>query len=159
MDREQNEQILHDFIYNDKIPNPDEYDYYSLYQKLAQYAMDEDIYNSSNGINPEDYENVDQDLPKHEESIQPPIEEKPESEVKPPVVEPSIPDNNGSEGENQNNSGNVTQPEGNEGTNIPVEPNKPEEEVKPPTEEKPKPPAEEVVPPSTESGSDEIENG
>ena len=159
MDREQNAQILHDFIYDDKIPNPDEYDYYSLYQKLAQYAMDEDIYNSSNGINPEDYENVDQDLPKHEENIQPPIEEKPESEVKPPVVEPSIPDNNESEDENQNNSGNVTQPEGNEGTNTPVEPNKPEEEVKPPAEEKPKPPNEEVVPPSTESGSDEIENG
>ncbi|CUP00073.1 MULTISPECIES: LCP family protein [Clostridium] len=77
MDGEQNAQILHDFIYNDKIPNPDEFDYYSLYQKLAQYAADEDIYNSQNGINPEDYENIDQDLPKQEEITKPPVEEKP----------------------------------------------------------------------------------
>ena len=77
MDGEQNAQILNDFIYKDQIPNVDEFDYYSLYQKLAQYAADEDIYNSENGINPEDYENNDVELPKQDEITQPPVEEKP----------------------------------------------------------------------------------
>ena len=66
MDRKQNAQILNDFIFEDKIPNPEEYDLYSLYQALAQYAADEDAYNSANGINPEDYEEVDK-LPEVEE--------------------------------------------------------------------------------------------
>ena len=99
MDGEQNAQILNDFIYKDKIPNVDEFDYYSLYQKLAQYAADEDIYNSENEINPEDYENSDKELPKQEEKPEnpnPPVEpENPNPPVEPenpnPPVEPENP--------------------------------------------------------------------
>ena len=98
MDVEQNAQILKDFIYNDKIPNTEEFDYYSLYQKLAQYAADEDIYNSENGINPEDYENSEQ-----EEIIIPPVEEK-------PVEQPSEEtDQDGTGGTNQGGTGGTNQ--------------------------------------------------
>ena len=48
MDKEQNTQILHDFIYENKIPNPDEYDYDSFNEKMAQYAQEENQYNSIN---------------------------------------------------------------------------------------------------------------
>ena len=62
MDKEQNTQILHDFIYENKIPNPDEYDYDSFNEKMAQYAQEENQYNSINGINPEDYEQNSEDV-------------------------------------------------------------------------------------------------
>lgn len=61
IDKEQNAQILNRFIFEDKIPNPDEYDYDSLSAKLAAYAADESSYNSIYGINPEEYETVDED--------------------------------------------------------------------------------------------------
>ena len=104
MDGEQNAQILYDFIYEDKIPNADEYDYYSLYQKLAQYAADEDIYNSENGINPEDYENNDEELPKKEEIVQPPTEEKPSEQPSGGTDQPS--------GGTEQPSGGTDQPSG-----------------------------------------------
>lgn len=103
MDREQNAQILQDFIYEDKIPTSDEFDFYSLYQKLAQYAAEEDQYNSENGINPKDYENIENENPKQEEkpsvdkpveeTPEPPVEETPGDNVTPPVEEkPETPD-------------------------------------------------------------------
>ena len=140
MDGEQNAQILNDFIYKDKIPNVDEFDYYSLYQKLAQYAADEDIYNSENEINPEDYENSDKELPKQEEKPEnpnPPVEpENPNPPVEPenpnPPVEPENP-NPPVEPEKPN------PPVEPENPNPPIEPENPNPPVEP---EKPNPPVE-----------------
>ncbi|EKY26282.1 LCP family protein [Clostridium celatum] len=63
IDKEQNAKVLKDFIYEDKIPNPDEYDYEHLNQVLADYAAQEGYYNNINNINPEDYIDAEDKLP------------------------------------------------------------------------------------------------
>ncbi len=151
MDGEQNAQILNDFIYKDKIPNVDEFDYYSLYQKLAQYAADEDIYNSENEINPEDYENSDKELPKQEEKPEnpnPPVE--PENPNPPAADEDIYNSENEINPEDYENSDKELpkQEEKPENPNPPVEPENPNppiepENPNPPVEpEKPNPPVE-----------------
>jgi LCP family protein required for cell wall assembly len=68
-DREQNAKILSSFIFEDKLPKPEEYDYDSFSAKLAAYAADEASYNSIYGIIPEEYETVYEEpeyIPKEE---------------------------------------------------------------------------------------------
>lgn len=83
MDKEQNAEILKRFIFQDKLTDPEQYDYNSLSEKLADYAADEASYNSMYGINPQEYETVDEDSQYiHEEQIDIPIikEDQPAAE-------------------------------------------------------------------------------
>lgn len=103
-DKEQNAKILSDFIYENKLPNPEEYDYDSLNTKLAAYATDEASYNSIYGIIPDEYEDVyeqSQYIPE-EESTEKVTEEKSESEVTPSVIDPIIEDKTVKEQESSN---------------------------------------------------------
>lgn len=52
IDREQNAQVLHDFIFEDKLPNEDEFDYYSLYSVVADYEARQLEYERIYGIIP-----------------------------------------------------------------------------------------------------------
>ena len=52
IDREQNAQVLHYFIFEDKLPNEDEFDYYSLYSVVADYEARQLEYERIYGIIP-----------------------------------------------------------------------------------------------------------
>lgn len=68
IDKEQNAQVLHDFIFEDKLPNKDEFSYYSLYSIVADYEARqleyERIYGINNSVdyNQEYMESVDTEL-------------------------------------------------------------------------------------------------
>lgn len=55
MDREQNAKFLDEFIFEGKLPNPEEYDYDSFNEAMSNYKSDSDEYNNKHNINPEDY--------------------------------------------------------------------------------------------------------
>ena len=55
MDRLQNASILYNFIYENKYPNEEQFDYDSLQIELQKYANQEAIYNQMYDINPNDY--------------------------------------------------------------------------------------------------------
>ena len=160
MDREQNAEILNDFIYNDKIPNPEEFDYYSLYQKLAQYAADEDIYNSSNGINPEDYENIDNNLLLPEENTENPTlpmePEKPNTPVVPENQNPSGEQEDNKQDINPENSNPPVKPEG---ANPPIEEEKPLEPNIPSNPDNQNPPVKPEGGPNPPIEQEKPENG
>ena len=61
IDLEQNSKIMHDFIFNDKLPNPDEFDLASVENVAAMYDAEEARYNSVYNINPEDYNDKNSD--------------------------------------------------------------------------------------------------
>lgn len=85
MDKEQNAKILKKFIFEDKLTDPEQYDYNSLSEKLAAYAADESSYNSIYGINPQEYETVDENsqyIPEKQITM-PIIEETPQMNEQP----------------------------------------------------------------------------
>ena len=55
MDRLQNASILYNFIYGNKYPNEEEFNYDSLKTELQKYANQESVYNKMYDINPNDY--------------------------------------------------------------------------------------------------------
>ena len=55
MDRLQNASILYNFIYENKYPNEEQFDYDSLKTELQKYANQESVYNKMYDINPNDY--------------------------------------------------------------------------------------------------------
>lgn len=55
MDRLQNASILYNFIYENKYPNEEEFNYDSLKAELQKYANQESVYNKMYDINPNDY--------------------------------------------------------------------------------------------------------
>lgn len=55
MDRLQNASILYNFIYENKYPNEEEFNYDSLKTQLQKYANQESVYNKMYDINPNDY--------------------------------------------------------------------------------------------------------
>ena len=74
IDLEQNSKIMYDFIFNNKIPNPEEFDLISVANASARYDAEEARYNALYNIKPEDYDD------KNQEEIKPPTppkEEKP----------------------------------------------------------------------------------
>ncbi|MGG7142574.1 LCP family protein [Clostridium nigeriense] len=90
IDIEQNAQIMNDFIFNDKLPNSDEFDLASVQSVAAMYNAEEARYNSVYNINPSDYN----DKNSEEEVLPtPPKEETPSN-------------NNSSQGGNTNNGSN-----------------------------------------------------
>lgn len=59
IDLEQNSKIMYDFIFNDKLPNADEFDLASVESVAAMYDAEEARYNSIYNINPSDYNDKD----------------------------------------------------------------------------------------------------
>lgn len=85
MDIEQNSKLLKQFIFEDRLPDPELYDYDSLNEKLAIYATEEASYNNVYGIIPQQYDTFyesQQYIPEEQY-----IEEK--TEVTPSVIESS----------------------------------------------------------------------
>ena len=123
-DIDQNAKILNDFVFEDKITDPSEYDYDSFKQAMADYKSEEEDYNDRHNINPEDYIDNSQDVTEppasnnnnnnnnnnndgNNETITPPVVEPPVVEppvVEPPVVEPPVvePPVEGDGGDTQN---------------------------------------------------------
>lgn len=58
IDKEQNAKVLRRFIFEDKLPDPQSFDYDSLSSKLAEYAAQEASYNNIYGIDPKAYEDI-----------------------------------------------------------------------------------------------------
>ena len=62
MDREQNAKFLDQFIFEGKLPNPDEYDYNSFNEAMSEYKSESEEYNNKHNINPEDYIDNSEDI-------------------------------------------------------------------------------------------------
>ncbi|MGL5381145.1 LCP family protein [Clostridium sp.] len=136
IDKKQNSKVLNEFIFDNKLPNPDEFDYNQIAYLQDMYASEEAGYNSMYGINPDDYNDKDVD---YEEDIYTPT-----------------PDNGNGNGNNNGNT-NGDSNGGNQITPPPVvEPTPPVEPEKPPTPpvepEKPPVEPENPTPPPTEGG-------
>ena len=56
IDKKQNAKMIQDFIFEDKLPNEDEFDYAARDSVFAAYRADEERYNSLYQIKPEEYE-------------------------------------------------------------------------------------------------------
>ena len=56
IDLEQNSKIMYDFIFNDKMPNPEDFDLQSVLNVAANYNQKEARYNAMYNIKPEDYD-------------------------------------------------------------------------------------------------------
>ncbi|MBU3089203.1 LCP family protein [Clostridium gasigenes] len=55
IDKEQNAKVLNDFIFENKLPNAEDYDIIARENVFAKYRSDEKRYNSLYGIKPEEY--------------------------------------------------------------------------------------------------------
>ena len=55
IDLKQNSKVIHDFIFNNKLPNPEEFDLLSVESVAEMYNSEEARYNSIYDIKPEDY--------------------------------------------------------------------------------------------------------
>lgn len=101
IDLEQNSKVMHDFIFNNKLPNPEEFDLLSVENVAAAYDAEEARYNSLYNIIPEEYNDKNTDV-------------TPEPTPDRDVVKPPTNENN--------NGGTTTQPEagGNETTKPPT---------------------------------------
>ena len=62
MDVEQNAKFLDEFIFEGKVPNPDEYDYNSLKEAISNYKTDSEDYSNKHNIDPEDYIDNSEDI-------------------------------------------------------------------------------------------------
>ncbi|MDU3352140.1 MAG: LCP family protein, partial [Clostridium sp.] len=62
IDFEQNSKVLHDFIFNNKLPNPEEFDLLAVENVAAAYNAEEARYNSMYNIRPEEYDDKNKDV-------------------------------------------------------------------------------------------------
>lgn len=83
IDLEQSAKIMHDFIFNNKLPNPDEFDLNSVINVAAAYDAKEARYNALYNIKPEDYN----DKNKEEQTTPTP----PKTETEKPVTPETTP--------------------------------------------------------------------
>lgn len=75
MDRLQNASVLYNFIYENKYPNEEEFNYDSLKTELQKYANQESVYNKMYDINPNDYiEAQDDEVKRGNNSMEAPQE-------------------------------------------------------------------------------------
>ena len=112
MDRLQNASILYNFIYENKYPNEEEFNYDSLKTELQKYANQESVYNKMYDINPNDYiEAQDGEVKRGNNSMEAPQE--PNYVPNEPISAP--------EEEADDNSGQVP-PNEDSGENIPSTP-------------------------------------
>ena len=105
IDIKQSAQIMHDFIFNNKLPNPDEFDLNSVLNVAAMYNAEEARYNSIYNINPSDYDDKNNETT----TPTPPKEETPKESEKPINNDPNQqnPNGNSNSGENQGGTGNA----------------------------------------------------
>ena len=61
IDFEHKFKVLYDFIFNDKLPNVEEFDLFAVESIAAQYNAEEAAYNAIYNINPEDYDDRDKE--------------------------------------------------------------------------------------------------
>lgn len=142
IDKDQNSKILHDFIFEDKLPNEEEFDYIARDNVFAQYRAEEERYNYLYGVSPVEYEQagdsvIDKDI-QNNVKPEPPVVQP----VEPPTpdTQPITPPGNG---------GTEQTPPGNEGAiESPVPP------VPPAPPESPAPPA----PPETQEQTPGVQN-
>lgn len=94
IDLEQNSRLMYDFIFNNKMPNPDEFDLMSVANAKARYDYEEARYNSIYNVNPEDFNDKNSD----DTTVTPPKKENTNSngtagsgEQKPPVEDDKNP--------------------------------------------------------------------
>ena len=136
MDREQNAKFLDEFIFEGKIPNPDDYDYASFNEAMSDYKAESEEYNNKHNINPEDYIDNSEDI------------------VSPPKTNNDINSNTNSNSNNNtnnntnnnNNNNNVTAPETPSTPEQPVVPEEPTTPEEPSTPEEPITPEQPTVP-------------
>ena len=91
IDLEQSAKIMHDFIFNNKLPNPDEFDLNSVINVAAAYDAKEARYNALYNIKPEDYD----DKNKEEQTTPTPPKTETEKPVTPettPETKPTTPE-------------------------------------------------------------------
>ena len=163
MDQEQNAKFLYSFIYGDKIPTEEDYDYDSLYMVLQKYAAAEAEYNKVNNINQDN----NNDASKEEEKDPNKEEEKKEENVdkNPEKQEENKENENKDENKNENVSNETEDKDKNTQTNQPSEQDKvevPEKEedkdkepIKEPSQEPSKEEDNEVVEPDKNESSTE----
>lgn len=92
MDKKQNSQILHDFIFNDIMPDENKFDYAQRDSVFAAFKADEARYNALYGVKPEDHKDdklpvVDKDQKPKPDTTTP---EKPKPEDPKPNTAPTI---------------------------------------------------------------------
>ena len=110
IDIEQNAKIMNDFIFEDKVPNSEEFDLQSVYNVAAAYDAEEARYNSLYNINPSDYYSEDgEDI-----TPTPPKVERPEYNQQ---EEPSNNTNSNSGNNSSNTNGNTNNNSGNNSSN------------------------------------------
>ncbi|MDV4150477.1 LCP family protein [Clostridium sp. AL.422] len=102
IDIKQNAQIMHDFIFNNKLPNVDEFDLNSVYSVAAAYDAEEARYNSIYNINPADYDDKGTD---ETTNPTPPKVEKPSNENQEKPNNNTGGNNNGENNTGGNNNG------------------------------------------------------
>lgn len=108
MDRLQNANFLYNFIYEDKFPNEENYDYDSLTTELQKYADEEAVYNQKYNINPDDYLEIeDGGVTRSEDIITPsqPIYTTPSEPIYTAPSTPYIPEDDYYEPSYDNNYG------------------------------------------------------
>lgn len=130
IDLEQNSKVLYDFIFNDKLPNPEEFDLQSVLNVAASYDDKEARYNSMYNITPEDYndrevyeeptpvipekkpetdETPTEEVPKEEKPVENPVEKPVEKPEEKPEGNPGGGQNNGGTN-NEGSNGEQTTP-------------------------------------------------
>lgn len=96
IDKEQNSKILHDFIFEDKLFDEDEFDYVARDNVFAEYRAEEERYNNLYGVTPQEYEEagdsvIDKDIQNNFVPEPPVVPEVPPVEPVVPPVEPVVP--------------------------------------------------------------------
>ncbi|MDU5111654.1 MAG: LCP family protein [Clostridium sp.] len=103
IDLEQHSQIMHDFIFNNITPNPEEFDLISLANAKASYEDKEARYNALYNIKPEEHDDRNSD----------------NTTVTPPKKEPVTPNNDNNNNNNNNSNNNNNNNNNNNGSQNP----------------------------------------
>lgn len=126
IDFEQNSKVLYDFIFNDKLPNVEDFDLLAVQSLAAKYDAEEASYNAIYNINPEDYND------REKEVITDPNKNSEEKKEEVPAKENEAkPSDGNNQADNNNGSNNPVDNNGDQDqNNTPNNPNSPSGEQK-----------------------------
>ncbi|WP_119865762.1 LCP family protein [Clostridium isatidis] len=126
IDFEQNSKVLYDFIFNDKLPNVEDFDLLAVQSLAAKYDAEEASYNAIYNINPEDYND------REKEVITDPNKNSEEKKEEVPAKEnEEKPSDGNNQADNNNGSNNPVDNNGDQDqNNTPNNPNSPSGEQK-----------------------------
>ncbi|NLZ35819.1 MAG: LCP family protein [Clostridiales bacterium] len=126
IDFEQNSKVLYDFIFNDKLPNVEDFDLLAVQSLAAKYDAEEAAYNAIYNINPEDYND------REKEVITDPNKNSEEKKEEVPAKEnEEKPSDGNNQADNNNGSNNPVDNNGDQDqNNTPNNPNSPSGEQK-----------------------------